>query len=66
MQFSGKIGRIIGWHPPLWLVPPLGNPGSAAVLENQILLWLRDLTIFSHDSQSHPISGSATDANNTT
>ena len=33
MQFSGKIGQIIGWHPPLGLVPPpLGNPGSATVL----------------------------------
>ena len=30
MQFSGKIGQIIGWRPPLGLVPPpLGNPGSA-------------------------------------
>ena len=31
MQFSGKIGQIIGWcPPPLGLVPPpLGNPGSA-------------------------------------
>ena len=30
MQFSGKIGQIIGWHPPSGLgAPPLGNPGSA-------------------------------------
>ena len=30
MQFSGKIGQIIGWRPPLGLAPPpLGNPGSA-------------------------------------
>ena len=37
MQFSGKIGQIIGWcphfglaSPPLGLAPPpLGNPGSA-------------------------------------
>ena len=30
MQFSGKIGQIIGLQPPLGLVPPpLGNPGSA-------------------------------------
>ena len=30
MQFSGKIGQIIGWHPPIGTsAPPLGNPGSA-------------------------------------
>ena len=30
MQFSGKIGQIIGWRSPLGLAPPpLGNPGSA-------------------------------------
>ena len=30
MQFSGKIGQIIGWRPSLGLAPPaLGNPGSA-------------------------------------
>ena len=30
MQFSGRIGQIIGWRLPLGLVPPpLGNPGSA-------------------------------------
>ena len=30
MQFSGKIGQIIGWCLPLeFAPPPLGNPGSA-------------------------------------
>ena len=30
MQFPGKIGQTIGWHPLQGLVhPPLGNPGSA-------------------------------------
>ena len=30
MQFSGNIGQIIGWRPPLGLAhPPLGNPRSA-------------------------------------
>ena len=24
----GKSGKIIGWHPPLGLAPPLGNPGT--------------------------------------
>ena len=28
MQFSGKIGQIIGWR-PLHGWHPLGNPGSA-------------------------------------
>ena len=29
MQFLGKIGQILGWRPPLGLVPPpLENPGS--------------------------------------
>ena len=36
MQFSGKIGQIIGWRPPLGLAPPpLGNPGSATDTYNQ-------------------------------
>ena len=33
MQFSGKIGQIIGWRPPLGLAPPpMGNPGSATAI----------------------------------
>ena len=31
MQFSEKIGQIIGWRPQSWRLP-LGNPGSAAGL----------------------------------
>ena len=31
MQFSGKFGKIVCWHPPGWLTPPpTRNPGSAA------------------------------------
>ena len=30
MQFLGKFGKIVCWHPPGELVPlPWGNPGSA-------------------------------------
>ena len=38
MQFSGKIGQIIGWRPPsLGLAPPpLGNPGSATAICNAV------------------------------
>ena len=40
MQFSGKIGQIIGWRPPpLGLAPPpLGNPGSATAIEKQTII----------------------------
>ena len=32
MQFLGKFGKIVCWHPPGELVPsPRGNPGSATV-----------------------------------
>ena len=45
MQFSGKIGQIIGWHPPLGLAPPsLGNPGSATAKDN--FLTRRDFVIY--------------------
>ena len=30
MQFSGRIGEIIGWR------PPLGNPGSATASDTVI------------------------------
>ena len=35
MQFSGKIGQIIGWRPPPRELapPPRGNPGSATAEE---------------------------------
>ena len=33
MQFLGKFGKIVCWHPPGELAPPLpGNPGSATDL----------------------------------
>ena len=36
MQFSEKIVQIIGLRPPLLELapPPLGNPGSATVIDN--------------------------------
>ena len=34
MQFFGKFGKIICWHPPGGLAPPpTGNPGSAPALD---------------------------------
>ena len=45
VQFSGKIGQIIGWRPPLLGLapPPLGNPGSATanVKKSTAGLWKR-------------------------
>ena len=43
MQFSGKIGQIIGCHPPppgSWRPTPLGNPGSATV----DVVWCNELS----------------------
>ena len=47
MQFSGKIGQIIGWRPPFGVsAPPLGNPGSATALSffRSIPWYLADMT----------------------
>ena len=34
-QISGKLGRIIGWHPLHFEVDALGNPGSTTASENK-------------------------------
>ena len=59
MQFSGKIGQIIGWRPPLGLAPPpLGNPGSATDKGSRSLC-LRHKTwgsfLFRFPQQSHTL-----------
>ena len=39
MQFLGKFGKIVCWHPPGELVPPpQGNPGYATAMP---VIWLR-------------------------
>ena len=34
MQFLGKLGKIICWHPQGLVPPPRGNPGSAIAQES--------------------------------
>ena len=41
LQFSGKIGQMVGWRPLLVVGAPLGNPGSAN--GDELLCWYGNL-----------------------